>query len=214
MKIFFDLDGTLIDISQRHYQVYKSAVVKFDGEPLPQKRYWQLKRDNTQWSELLKYSRIALKHESDFMTHFTHNIESQDMLSLDNLFAQSREVLKNLQKNHELILVSLRRNPRNLRLQLEKLGLTQYFKHILSGHSDTKEGVLTKKATVIQELGQLGQACIIGDTEADISAGKQLGIPSIALTTGIRSKEFLAKLNPDYSADSIDDVQSIIGSIT
>ena len=37
---------------------------------------------------------------------------------------------------------------------------------------------------------------MIGDTEADIVAGQTLGIPTIALTCGIRSHYALKKCNP------------------
>jgi phosphoglycolate phosphatase-like HAD superfamily hydrolase len=213
MKIFFDLDGTLIDISERHYQVYKTLVIAYKGAALGKNQYWELKRSNTPWSEVLTQSAIAVEHEAAFLKQFTQLIEDPSMLAIDTLFPASLSVLTELKENHELFLVSLRRNPENLRAQLQQLEITQYFKDILSGHSDTKEGVLTKKAEIIQTLGPLDNACIIGDTEADVVAGTQLGIPTIAVTTGIRSKDFLEQLDPDYCAESLEAVKTIIESM-
>lgn len=213
MKVFLDLDGTLIDISERHYQVYTTTVNDFGGTPLEKARYWELKRDNTPWPEILTLSNVSLEHEPRFMEDFTKRIEDPVMLALDTLFTHSMSVLTELKKTHELILVSLRRNPQNLRTQLDQLGITKFFAHILSGHSATKEGLLTKKAAVIQELGPVGEACIVGDTEADVSAGKQLAITSIAVTTGIRSESFLSHLEPDYVSGSINQVKDIVESL-
>jgi phosphoglycolate phosphatase-like HAD superfamily hydrolase len=41
-----------------------------------------------------------------------------------------------------------------------------------------------------------GFAWMVGDTEADVLAGQQLGIPTIALTCGIRSRSYLQRLEP------------------
>ena len=46
---------------------------------------------------------------------------------------------------------------------------------------------------------------IIGDTEADIITGKNLGLYSIGVLSGIRSEDFLKKLNPDLIIKSIKD---------
>jgi phosphoglycolate phosphatase-like HAD superfamily hydrolase len=39
-------------------------------------------------------------------------------------------------------------------------------------------------------------AWMIGDTEADILAGQAVGIPTIALTCGIRSQSYLERFTP------------------
>ena len=41
-----------------------------------------------------------------------------------------------------------------------------------------------------------GSAWMIGDTEADVLAGQSLGVPTIALTCGIRSRSYLQQLEP------------------
>jgi phosphoglycolate phosphatase-like HAD superfamily hydrolase len=73
---------------------------------------------------------------------------------------------------------------------------------------------LLKKAEIIAAIGIAhNDAMIIGDTEADISAAKTLQIPGIAVTTGIRNKDYLEKLNPAYAIDSIDKVIAIVGRL-
>jgi phosphoglycolate phosphatase-like HAD superfamily hydrolase len=44
---------------------------------------------------------------------------------------------------------------------------------------------------------------IIGDTEADIIAGKQLGLRTFAVTSGIRNAAFLKAIEPDYVIDRV-----------
>jgi phosphoglycolate phosphatase-like HAD superfamily hydrolase len=45
---------------------------------------------------------------------------------------------------------------------------------------------------------------MVGDTEADVMAAKALGLVSCAVTSGLRSAEFLRALKPDYLIQSIE----------
>ncbi len=210
-NIFIDFDGTLVDIAPRHYRVYKKCVEKMGGTPLDQKKYWELKRDNISWDELLSMSGLEASKKGDYLKLFIDRIESLEELYRDELFVDSLSALKKLSSNdNKLYLLSLRRNSDALDKQIEKLGIGCFFEKILSGHSDTKEGTLLKKADIIkQTIDNPGDSIIIGDTEADVSAAQQLNATSIALLSGIRSKEFLKSMEPDYLVDGIGDVTNI-----
>ncbi|MCH8276159.1 MAG: hypothetical protein IIA50_01265 [Bacteroidetes bacterium] len=43
MKIYFDLDGPILDVSERYYEVYKNSLPK-GSKVLNKKTYWNLKR--------------------------------------------------------------------------------------------------------------------------------------------------------------------------
>ena len=47
---------------------------------------------------------------------------------------------------------------------------------------------------------------MIGDTEADIIAGNELSIKTIAVLNGIRTREFLLKSDPNFICKSIKDL--------
>ena len=200
-NIFIDFDGTLVDIAPRHYRVYKKCVEKMGGTPLDRKKYWELKRDNISWNELLPMSGLEVNNRGDYLELFIDRIESLEELYRDELFVDSLSTL---------YLLSLRRNSDALDKQIEKLGIGCFFEKILSGHSDTKEGTLLKKADIIkQTIDNPEDSIIVGDTEADVSAAQQLNATSIALLSGIRSKEFLKSMEPDYLVAGIGDVANI-----
>ena len=138
-------------------------------------------------------------------------IESQEELGADELFKDSLRVLEQLRVNdNKLYLLSLRRNADALDWQIKYLGIRHLFEKILSGHSDTKEGTLLKKADIVrQTVDNPSEVVIIGDTEADVAAAQQLGATSIALLSGIRNEEFLSAMYPNYLVDGIGDVNSI-----
>lgn len=210
-NIFIDFDGTLVDIAPRHYRVYRKCVEKMGGTPLDRKKYWELKRDNISWNELLLISGLEINNRDDYLELFIDRIESLEELYRDELFVDSLSALKKLSSNdNKLYLLSLRRNSDALDKQIEKLGIECFFEEILSGHSDTKEGTLLKKADIIkQTIDNPEDSIIVGDTEADVAAAQQLNATSIALLSGIRSKKFLKSMEPDYLVDSIGDVANI-----
>lgn len=210
-NIFIDFDGTLVDIAPRHYRVYRKCVEKMGGTPLDRKKYWELKRDNISWNELLLISGLEINNRDDYLELFIDRIESLEELYRDELFVDSLSALKKLSSNdNKLYLLSLRRNSDALDKQIEKLGIECFFEEILSGHSDTKEGTLLKKADIIkQTIDNPEDSIIVGDTEADVAAAQQLNATSIALLSGIRSKKFLKSMEPDYLVDGIGDVANI-----
>lgn len=214
LTIFLDLDGTLIDIEIRHYAVYTACVKQFNGTPLTQDEYWSMKRTAISWNDILKSSNVPNHFNNDFMSLFIKLIESKDYLKIDKPFNFTLEVLDALYTDNNLVLVSFRRNRHELINQLEKLGLSQYFKAILSGHAKTKKSVLSKKAEIIKDYMSIDKAAVIvGDTEADVSAGKFLGITTVSVYSGIRNKNYLSPFSPDYLIEDIRELPKIISKL-
>jgi phosphoglycolate phosphatase len=206
--IFFDLDGTLIDVSIRHYQVYSELVEKYAGRPLPNDRYWSEKRLKTKWPTLLSQSLIAEDRASQFMQDFIGLIEQPDKLKIDPLFPGSLATLKLLSRQYRLCLVSLRRNKGALLDQVSDLGLEEFFDKVLTGHSETTDEDV--KSELIKSLAVSGRDVIVGDTEADVLTGKLLGLKTVALTSGIRDEGLLRALKPDLVLQNIDEVPGVL----
>lgn len=210
-NIFIDFDGTLVDIAPRHYRVYKRCVEELGGTPLNKEEYWEMKRANVSWDELLPLSGLDTNNKGKYLDLFIDRIESQEELSADRLFADSLRILEYLSSNgNKLYLLSLRRNADALSWQIKHLGIRHLFEKVLSGHSDTKEGTLLKKADIVrQTVDNPSEVVIIGDTEADVAAAQQLGATSVALMSGIRNKEFLSAMHPNYLVDGVGKVDNI-----
>ena len=51
---------------------------------------------------------------------------------------------------------------------------------------------------------------MVGDTENDILPANNIGISSIAVTTGIRNRQLLQEMNPQYIIDNIEEVKDIV----
>lgn len=206
MKIFFDLDGTLIDVLPRHFAVYSELVAHFGGNILDKEAYWNLKRDKVKWPVLLRKSNLSPGIEADFLEHFRSKIEARAYLRMDVLFLGVEKKLHDLSLCHELYLVSLRRNHKNLLWEIDMLGLRPLFKDILSGHSET-DGYDVKMKLIGEVLGSEASALVVGDTEADIITARELGLRSVAVGSGIRSVEFLQTLRPNGLLPSVSELE-------
>lgn len=57
---------------------------------------------------------------------------------------------------------------------------------------------------MIKKYGRYDKnSVIVGDTETDIKTGKRLGLRTVAVTCGQRSRDFLKKHKPDILIDEI-----------
>lgn len=217
LKVFSDLDGTLLDVSERNHQVYSVVTQQFGGTPMPKSQYWELKREKTKWPKLFELSGGLLPDiQSDYLNAFIPLIEDQKYLKLDTPFPDALATMATLATRfgvENLYLVSLRRNATNLEEELKWLKLREHFGKVLSGHSEN-DGYDKKIELIKNELGD-AEGVIIGDTEADIVTGKELGMTTIAVTSGIRSARFLESIKtekfpegirPDYTVEHIGQV--------
>ena len=206
--IFLDLDGTLLNTSKRHYKLYKDILnekIPQNGEPKfsPQK-FWSMKREGIKTRDILP---TPLSNEiiTSFEDEWLQKIEKKSYLQYDESFPGMKNILSDLNKEFDLILVTLRNNTENLHWELSKLGLKSYFRSILCGEGPKKkliEGYLKDSPDE--------KCIIIGDTEEDIKTGKKLEITTISVTCGIRSRAFLEDFNPDFCIGSLHEVRDII----
>lgn len=208
MKLFLDFDGTIVDVSSRHYRVYTEALAGVNGTPLTKAEYWQLKRNRVNWPDILTRSDVAEDLQPAFMEAFISLIENPEMLKLDLVIGDVFQTLKGLSAKHELFLVSLRRHQDRLEKQVTELGLAPYFMKIISGHTEYKGYDL--KVEIISDLKTDESGVVVGDTETDVRAAQALSLISVAVVSGIREEEYLRSLNPDYVIDDMTQLPDIL----
>lgn len=207
MKIFFDLDGPILDVSERYYRVFLE-ICKGDAK-LNKKEFWELKRQKTSWSEILEYAKLVMEEEK-FLRGWMRYIEMKRYLVLDKIKPHTKKILNSLRKKYTLYLISLRQSKKNLYWQAKKFKVEKYFEKVIHCRH-TFDKPWREKARLIKENLAPGEdAFIVGDTEVDIRAAKLARIKSVGMTNGIRTKEILLKENPDFLATGIDELLQII----
>jgi phosphoglycolate phosphatase len=110
------------------------------------------------------------------------------------------ETLQTLSRTRPLALVTLRSIPKKqITKELQKLKLLPYFKTVITA-MDVKKPKPFPDAVIkaAQQLGVSVHNCaIIGDSIVDIQAGKAANAKTIAVLTGLYTRQELEKENPD-----------------
>jgi phosphoglycolate phosphatase len=213
MMLFFDFDGTIIDISQKYFCVYSDFVRMHGGTALTQRLYWELKRSETSDKEILDASHLPDLDPDLLRRHIRNNIELEQFLQNDQLFDDAAAILDRLSSSYKCYLISMRRNRPMLQKQLRWLNIERFFTAVLTPIISVEEGgeaMLSSKAAALERLGITSPSLIVGDSGLDIMTGKKLRIATCAVTTGIRNESILKKYEPDFIAGNLLDLDAIV----
>jgi phosphoglycolate phosphatase len=205
--LVLDLDGPILEGRERHYAVYSSILRDHGFEPLPPDEYWDLKRDRHDRREQLARSGAESIYDR-FLAEWLERIEHPASLRLDGVQPGAAARLAEWKEDgRRILLATLRQHPENVRTQLNELGLAGYFEGIAV--ADYRLGSAGKVELLRRVAGALDPATTlwIGDTEVDVSAARSLGCPVCAVSSGLRTAEFLKSLAPDFLHDRLADVE-------
>jgi phosphoglycolate phosphatase-like HAD superfamily hydrolase len=205
MIIFFDLDGPLLDVSERYQILHRDLLEAMGAAPLAPHVYWQRKRWRCPEAAILAALGVS-ELEPSYSRQRLELIETDSYLAHDRLWPWTRPVLTTLTARYTLVLVTVRSNREALERQLTRVDLRRFFKAVLSEPAtdpvDAQKSRLIRHYLSEQDLPSR-ESWIIGDTEADIGAGRLLELTTVAVRCGIRDEEWLARMNPTYLIDDI-----------
>ena len=203
MNLFFDIDGTIWDTSERLYHLF----VDLTHSDIPKEDYLARKRSKCTNEEILCSLGYSQCFIDEFRKQWMGLIENESYLRYNQLFPYTVPTLQFLkEKEHSIFLVTLRQFDNSLIKEVESKGLSAFITACYVSH-DHKH-----KERVIIEKGQpySSQDYWIGDTGVDVLAAKSLGMNSVAVLSGVRNREVLETYKPDYIFETIADLQTIL----
>jgi phosphoglycolate phosphatase-like HAD superfamily hydrolase len=204
--LFLDLDGTLLDVTRRHYATYVDVLEspEMRGVPIPPREYWVLRREGKPPEELLKRSRLFPTKFKPFVERFEERLESPELLLLDQLRPGVETALGKLYTKTPIVLVTQRRDGEALASQLAGLSLSRYFVTVLFGAPPRLRRAdpaarAKHKAELIRARYKLppAQSVYVGDTETDVKTARALGFEAYLVEGGHRCREAQIKADPD-----------------
>lgn len=127
----------------------------------------------------------------------------------------ARETLSILRGKGLKLAIFTYNNSAAVDLALARNGLKEYFEIVAS--RDTVPRPKPNPLHLEHVLRGLDvgreEALVVGDSEMDVRPSKELGVRVVAISTGIRSADFLRGLGPDYLIDSLEKLEPIVDSL-
>lgn len=202
-----DLDGPVINCEERYHRVYCDCVREFGGSPLEKSEYWSQKRQRVKEADILRISGVKERAVEPCCALRIARIEQKNYLALDTLQEDVFAVLAGLRPFFSsFFCITLRRNEITLREQLHSLGIDRCFEAVLTGCSEAEPGWKVKVDLLrrhVATLAGINGGWFVGDTETDLIAGRSLGLQTAAVTSGIRTEEYLRSHHPDLVVRSL-----------
>lgn len=131
------------------------------------------------------------------------------------LLPKAKETLEALSAKNLKMAVVTTKSRYNAVKVLESFGLAHYFGAVV-GFEDTDEHKPSPDP-IIKAAGalglELGSLAVVGDTDADVAAGKAAGAVTIAVTTGVTPIHKILEKEPDYVINNIMEVERIINDL-
>lgn len=203
MTIIFDLDGTLIDSSERMYRLFQKLVPQ---SQFSKEQYWELKRDKINHKMILE----RYFEEIDFYCFnekWLKQIELEKYLKMDEPFYDTEDVLKALRANSiSLILLTARQSKERLLEELERMDILKYFNLVLTTEGIKSKELLLRDSISEGKIKRSNNDLFISDMGKDILLGREYGYYTIAITHGFMNAKRLLEYEPNKIIDNLSDI--------
>jgi len=204
--ILFDVDGTLLDTREFIFQAFEHA---FQSHGLT-----HLSRQDvhTVTGRPLEecYETLAPDENAQQLCQIHRRFQEENM-SLIKPFPNTKDTIVTLQEaGLRLGIISTRKQ--TTIESLERSGVLNHFDVIVTG--DDVQQFKPHPEGVLKALRKLSatpkQAAMVGDTAADIEAGKNAGTATVAAAYGFAPAKELAQTNPDFIIEDIAELISVL----
>ena len=207
----FDFDGTLVDSAPGIVEVMREVVVEygFSDETLEL------------WSHLIgvpllrQIEILFPDHKPEFHQEVTaryRDIYDLKAIEICPLFPGLEEMLRGLRKAEILISIASSKRRHLIDNLLEYHSLTHYFDMIVGASEVTKHKPEPESVFITLEKLNVAarDAVVIGDSSFDLDMARNAGVDAIGVTTGIHTREHLAKSEPKHIVSSLPEMLPLI----
>ncbi len=205
--VIFDADGTLLDSRELVFQAYEHLLAQHGYRPPDRNELAKSMGKTT--NEV--YSMFAPEHDDETLTSLHREFQKQQ-LDLFDAYEGLHDLLDALKDGGLQMGICTSRGSNVIPL-LEKARIQEYFGAIVhaemvSKHKPDPEGLFK----ACEGLNVSPSAVVmVGDTDADIEAGKAAGVAfTIGITHGFGTREHLREAGADYIVDHLSDIVPIV----
>ena len=178
--ILFDKDGVLIDSFESCFTSFNETLTHYSRKIIPREHYlenyWGNKAENNLQILFEQEKQEKMKRIID---HYASRREAN--IHLTEIYGNTVPILKKLENSYKLGIVTNTSNDLTMAI-LKKLNLLDYFDTVVTGDMGTPKPAPDLILKACKRLNvTVEQAVFIGDTEADVKAGKTAQIQTLII---------------------------------
>jgi HAD superfamily hydrolase (TIGR01509 family) len=208
--ILLDLDGTIVDSRDAYKEAVKKAFAAFGQNFGAAEVATEIPRrleQNLPINDLLKG--IDTQKFLDLYLNAYYKATATKTKPIPKI----EVTLRKLSEKAALALITMRYVPKeNVIKELENFGLAKYFQHVITA-LDTHTPKPSPEALIkcAKKFGvQPCECLVVGDSVADIKAGKNAGAKTVAVLSGIFSREELEREKPDLILENVNQLPDFL----
>jgi len=204
-NIIFDWSGVIKDAFEAHLWVVNRIFKKYGLKELT---YDELKNN---WEEpyMLFFNKYLPKMTlEEEQANYKEGISDKDYPKSKS-FPGVVELIKNLKANGDYIGMITSDLSESIFSEIKQFGLGNVFNDVITKVHDKTEAV----GNLIKKNGfSLNETFIVGDSNNEITAARNLGIKSVAVTWGIATEKRLIEAKPDFLVHNIKELEQAINN--
>ena len=207
--ILFDLDGTILDTRPAYIEAARIACRDVGLEPLTDNLALEIPKRMEQRQSLRDVVGVDVDTFLQAYRRAFHEVSA----SKTKPMAGAAETLAVLAGKAKLAVITMRFMPAQaVCSELRQFHLDGFFAHVVTA-LDTSKPKPSPEALIKAVAALDVRMCdciIVGDSTVDVKAGKAAGSKTVALLSGLYSREELALAGPDFILQSISELPDII----
>ncbi|WP_416470213.1 HAD hydrolase-like protein [Streptococcus thermophilus] len=205
--IFFDLDGTLIDSSEG---IHNGFLQTFERLGLPVPSDQKIRTFMGPPLEVTFKEEISEEGAAQAVKIYRDYYETKGQFEA-HLYDGIKEVLEKLSHdpNKKIYITTSKNEPTALEM-CEYLGITEFFDGIYGATPTAFHKADVLQRAITENNANKDSSVIVGDTKFDLIGGKTVGIKTIAVTWGFGTNETLLAENPDFVAETTQELWDIL----
>ena len=201
--ILLDLDGTIVDSRGAYLEASRTAFAAMGQRTVDIRIVIEIPK---RLEQDLPISDLVTEVDVKKFLQLYLRAYYQATASRTKPFPNVADTLKKLSGKAKLALTTRRSvSKKEVMNELEKLDLAKYFQEVVTS-LDTHEPKPSPEALIkcSKQLNvEIGDCLVVGDSIVDVKAGKNAGAKTVAVLSGIFSREELERENPDLILESI-----------
>ncbi len=206
--VIFDADGTILDTRELIFQAYEHVLSQHGYDVPSRESFFDEVRGN---AADVTYRKRAVHHDPDELVKI-HRLFQAEHVDLWSAYEGLHELLATIQ-NAGIKLGMCTSRGSGVIPMLEQADVKNFFGSIV--HADMVQNHKPHPEPLLRVLAELDvapqYAVMVGDTDADIGAGKAVGVFfTIGITHGVGSRKILKETGADYIVDHLGEILPLI----